>query len=156
MKFGTFLLVDDYCADNYANRRLIGAASMVEDIQECVSTDAALAYLRSPERPRIDLILVDINMPRKSGFQFADEYHELSPRLKAGTLVVMLSASLNLNDQRRAESHPAIDGFMQKPVIVPELRNFLAKFENRAGLAVSANAGLPRRPDCRWPQRALR
>jgi CheY-like chemotaxis protein len=132
MKFGTFLLIDDCPADNFANRRLIGAALMVGDIQECTSTDAALAYLRSPGRPHIDLILVDINMPRKSGFEFADEYYELSPRLKAGTLVVMLSASLNPNDQRRADSHPAVDGFMQKPVIVPELRNFLTKFENRA------------------------
>ncbi len=132
MKLGTVLLVDDCSADTYANRRLIGAASMVRDIQECASADAALAYVRSPGRPHIDLILVDINMPRKSGFEFADDYHELPPLLKAGTLVVMLSASLNPKDQRRAESHPAIDGFMQKPVIVPELRNFLAKFENRA------------------------
>ncbi len=138
MKFGTFLLVDDCSADNYANRRLIGAASMVQDIQECASADAALAYLRSPGRPHIDLILVDINMPRKGGFEFADDYHELPPRLKAGTLVVMLSASLNPNDRRRAESHPAIDGFMQKPVIVPELQSFLAKFENRA-VAIQAD-----------------
>ncbi len=131
-QLGTILLIDDCAADNYANRRLLRAASVAQDIHECASADAALAYLRSPGRPHVDLILVDNNMPRKNGFRFADDYQLLHPELKAGTLVVMLSASLNPNDQRRAESHPAIDGFMQKPVDVPQLLSFLSRFGDRA------------------------
>ncbi len=131
-RLGTILLIDDCSADNYANRRLIGAAKLTRDIIECASADAALTYLCSPGRPHIDLILVDNNMPRKNGFQFADEYQKLRPEIKAGTLVVMVSASLNPVDRRRAESHPAINGFMQKPVIIPQLLSFLARFENRA------------------------
>jgi CheY-like chemotaxis protein len=126
-RLGTILLIDDCSADTYANRRVLGAASVAQDIRACDSADAALAYLRSPGRPRVDLILVDVNMPCKNGFEFADDYQLLDPELKAGAPVVMLSASLNPSDLRRAENHPAIDGFMEKPVNVPELLGFLSR-----------------------------
>ena len=103
---GIILLIDDCSADNYANRRRLGAASVAQDIRECSSADAALTYLRSPGRPPVDLILVDNNMPRKNGFQFADDYQQLHPELKAGTLVVMLSASLNPHDQLPCRKSP--------------------------------------------------
>jgi CheY-like chemotaxis protein len=131
-QLGTVLLIDDCSADNYVNRRLLRSASVAQDIRECNSADSALSYIGSPGRPHIDLILVDNAMPRKSGFKFADDYHKLDPELKLGTLVVMLSASLNPNDQLRAEKHPAIHGFMEKPVNVPHLLSFLERFGDRA------------------------
>ncbi len=126
-KLDTILIVDDNSADNYANRRLLTKAAIARDVRDFTSAEAALAYLRSPGRPYINLILVDINMPRMNGFQFADEYEQLYPELKANTRVVMLSASLNHADQQRAEGHPAIDGFMQKPIDIAQLQSFLSR-----------------------------
>ncbi len=129
-KLETVLLIDDSSAEIYANRRRLTMASMAREIHEFTSADAALTFLRSPGRLHVDLIFVDINMPRMNGFQFADEYERLYPELSAGTLVVMLSGSLNPADRRRAESHPAIDGFMQKPIDIPQLQAFLKKYED--------------------------
>jgi CheY-like chemotaxis protein len=131
-KLETILIVDDSSADNYAGRRLLTKAAIARDVRDFTSAEAALAYLRSPGRPHINLILVDINMPRMNGFQFADEYEQLYPELKANTRVVMLSASLNPADQQRAESHPAIDGFMQKPIDIGQLQIFLSRLEEEA------------------------
>jgi CheY-like chemotaxis protein len=132
-KLETILIVDDSSADNYANRRLLTKAAIACDVRDFTSAEAALAYLRSPGRPHINLILVDINMPRMNGFKFADEYQQLYSELKANTRVVMLSASLNPADQQRAESHPAIDGFMQKPIDIAQLQSFLSKLGHQAG-----------------------
>jgi hypothetical protein len=44
----------------------------------------------------------------------------------------MLSASLNPADQQRAECHPAIDGFMQKPIDIAQLQNFLSRLGDQA------------------------
>jgi CheY-like chemotaxis protein len=126
-KLETILIVDDNSADNYANRRLLTKAAIARDVRDFTSAEAALAYLRSPGRPYVDLILVDLNMPRMNGFQFADAYEQLYPELKINTRVVMLSASLNLADQQLAESHPAIDGFMQKPIDIKKLQSFLSR-----------------------------
>ncbi|MFZ1110498.1 MAG: response regulator [Rhodomicrobium sp.] len=131
-KLETILIVDDSSADNYANRRLLTKAAIARDVRDFTSAEAALAYLRSPGRPYINLILVDINMPRMNGFKFADEYEQLYPELKANTRVVMLSASLNPADQQRAENHPAIDGFMQKPIDMAQLQSFLSRLEDQA------------------------
>jgi CheY-like chemotaxis protein len=127
-KLGTILLIDDCSADIYANRRVLRAASVALNIRECASADAGLEYLRSPDCPPIDLILVDLNMPCKNGFDFANEYQELRSESYDSTPVVMLSASLNPVDQLRAESHPAIDGFMEKPVDVAQLLSFLSRY----------------------------
>lgn len=92
------------------------------DIHEFNYAEDALGFLRTPDRPQLDMLLVDINMPRMSGFEFADAYAELYPELKGPAPVYILSSSLNPDDAAKAEAHPAISGFLQKPVGADTLR----------------------------------
>ena len=62
------------------------------------------------------MLFIDINMPRMDGFEFADAYMELYPELRGGAPLYIVSSSLNPDDRARAEAHPAVSGYIEKPV----------------------------------------
>ncbi|MEM6639811.1 MAG: response regulator, partial [Pseudomonadota bacterium] len=64
----------------------------------------------------VNIIFVDINLPRMDGFEFADLYQESFPELRSRVRLYMLSGSINPADRVRAEQHPAISGFFEKPL----------------------------------------
>ena len=77
------------------------------------SVDSAIAF--AEKLPHVDLFLVDINMPQKSGFDLLDEvrHHE---RLKE-SLVVAVSAGTFEHDTARINKY-AFDGFISNPLLV--------------------------------------
>lgn len=110
------LIIDDVAADRFFARR--GLRKLYPDvaIHEFSYADEALAFLKSPNRDKLDLVLVDINMPRMDGFEFAEAYQQLYPELKGSAEVYVMSSSINPDDQSRALAFPEIAGFLTKPV----------------------------------------
>lgn len=121
------MLVDDNKPDNFLHKLTMQKAGFAEEILEFKYADDALSFLRTPGRAPVDLILLDLNMPRMDGFEFADAFAALYPELKSNTVLVMLSGSINPSDQRRADAHPAIDGFLVKPVDLDALNGVLER-----------------------------
>lgn len=119
-------IVDDVSEDRYFMKRRINKVSPEHEVQEFRYAEDALKHLRSPERDHLDVIILDINMPRMNGFEFADAFSQLYDELRGNTRVYMLSASINPADRARAEAHPAIAGFLQKPLTAADLQNILA------------------------------
>ncbi len=89
------------------------------------SVDAALSY--AEKLPRVDLFLVDINMPGKSGFEMLEGVRA-NGRLAAAK-VVAITAGTFAEDVAKARS-AGFDGFMSKPlkttVFGPQLQRILA------------------------------
>ena len=108
-------LIEDRAEDRFFLRHALREASLPCELVEFSSAEAALDYLGSPDRPRLDLILVDISMPRMSGFEFADAYEQLYPEFKGDAKIYVLTSSIDPNDRRMAQAHPAITGFLEKP-----------------------------------------
>lgn len=132
-KLSCILLIDDDEPTNFINRMIIeevGAADQIKIMQEGKS---ALEYLArceegSPTHPCPDLILLDVNMPAMDGWEFLSQYKELSKGQKAEIVVVMLTTSLNPDDQTRAGRIPEISGFRNKPLTADLLRQILTDF----------------------------
>ena len=61
------LLVEDDEADALLIEEAMLERGMTRSIQRVGDGLAALEYLRDPERPRPDLIVLDLNMPRMNG-----------------------------------------------------------------------------------------
>jgi CheY-like chemotaxis protein len=88
-------LVDDNPADLDLTRDLLASAAHPRRISAVVDGEDAIAFLRhqgkyvSAERP--DLIILDLNLPRKNGWQVLEEVKS-DPKLRT-TPVVIFSTS---------------------------------------------------------------
>lgn len=121
------LVLDDSEEDRFFARRALTKMYPDAVLHEFSYVEEALKFLRSPQRPLLDILLVDINMPRMDGFQFADAYKELYPELRGHAPVVITSSSLNPADQANAAQHPAIAGYVEKPLTRQGIEDLLPK-----------------------------
>jgi len=110
------LLVDDCDADRYFFKRSLRKVAPEAEVVEFTYAQDALTYLKTPGRRQVDLVFVDINMPRVNGFEFADAYQALYPELRGHARLFVCSSSINPADRQRSAEHPVIDGFYEKPV----------------------------------------
>ena len=113
------LLIDDSEADNYFHEMIIREANCTKNIVAVTNGEAALKFLSTPidgSYPKPDLIFLDINMPRMNGWEFIDAYDKLPADQRGNNLVVMLTTSLNPDDDQRAKENPHIESFINKPL----------------------------------------
>lgn len=128
------LLVDDDIATNYINSLVIRNAEIDADIKIMEKATSALEFLTCTgdysdlaEPPCPGLILLDINMPVMSGWDFMEEYEKLPAEQKARYIVVMLSSSLNRDDVEKAANNKDIAAFLHKPLEEKDILSLVQK-----------------------------
>jgi CheY-like chemotaxis protein len=124
------LLIDDDEPTNFLNKLTIEQAGCARHIRIAQGGQAALDYLRgSPDEwVRPDLIFLDINMPAMDGWEFLAQYRTLPPEKKADTVLIMLTTSLNPDDEKRTMAIPEVFGFEHKPLNQAGLEKLLNKY----------------------------
>ena len=120
-KLSCILLIDDDEPTNFLNRAALEETGCAERIEVAQSGEAALSYLRQADEPGSpypipNLIFLDINMPAMDGWEFLAQYNVLRKTQQAEVVVVMLTTSLNPEDEIKARTIPAISGFRCKPL----------------------------------------
>ncbi|MEM1094874.1 MAG: response regulator [Bacteroidota bacterium] len=108
------VLIDDSTADLFLNQMVLEESGRVSQIDTYTYADEALAALTTPDAPPVDLILLDINMPRMNGFEFAEAY-EAAVDLDTAPVILMLSTSKHEEDTRRAQQYACIRAYINKP-----------------------------------------
>jgi CheY-like chemotaxis protein len=124
------LLIDDDEPTNFLNKLTLEQSGCARHIRIAPSGQAALDYLRgSPEDcPRPDLIFLDINMPAMDGWEFLGLYRTLPKEKKAETILIMLTTSLNPDDEKRTREIPEVSGFEHKPLNQGSLEKLLNRY----------------------------
>jgi CheY-like chemotaxis protein len=102
-------------------QRIIKRSGLVGDVLPFIYAEDALAYLKSPDSKPIDVIFLDINMPRMNGFEFLSAATEALGAGFARMVVVMLTTSLEKSDRVRANDYPVVRRFINKPLTVDHL-----------------------------------
>lgn len=125
------LLVKDSAADVRLTREALKDAKVLNTVNVVWDGVEAMAYLRREgkyaDAPHADLILLDLNMPRKDGREVLAEVKG-DPDLKH-IPVVILTVSQAEEDILKAYDHHA-NCFITKPVTLSEFFKMVASIEN--------------------------
>jgi len=108
------ILIDDDEATNVYHDIIVKQADIVEKYQIFDGALSALEFLKT-KKETPDLILLDINMPKMTGWEFLEEYKKLNHTANPPK-VIMLTTSLGAFDKKQAEYNSIVSGFRQKPL----------------------------------------
>ncbi len=132
----TILLVDDNPDDTYLFERAWKTAAISNPLAVVSDGDQAIAYLTGAEpfSNRLNhafplIVLVDLNMPRKNGFELI-EWIRQQPHLKSLTVEVITS-SMRPQDVERALQLGA-NSFYVKPGRIDDLVDLLRSWHRNA------------------------
>ncbi len=126
----TILLVDDNKADVDLVRRSLSTGPDAPRLMVAEDGAEALRMLRetpSREHARPDLILLDLNLPRKDGHQVLAEIKE-DPRLRRIPVVVLTSSSAERDIASAYELHA--NCYLTKPMDIDGFTNALRSIQD--------------------------
>ena len=123
-KFNRIMLVDDDVNTNIYNEIILNQVKAAEEILVYQNGKQALDFLETADK-KVDLIFLDINMPIMNGWQFLEKYKELEDAKKAGSVVVMLTTSMNSEDKEKAFEYGVVGDFISKPLSPEALQEIL-------------------------------
>ena len=117
-------LVDDSVASNLLNQKLIESLNKEIYVESYTMAESAINKLKK-EDVKVDLILLDINMPAMDGWEFIEEFQSIKEKLKLNCRLILLSTSLNPKDRNRSQETEVVDQYIQKPLSRERLKDIL-------------------------------
>lgn len=118
------LIVEDDIADQFLHEATVMEGFPDAKIYFARDGEEALQYIVE-DSIYIDLILLDINMPRMNGLEFLEKYRELTGAPKI-PVVVLLTSSYQDEDKKSASDYECVKDYLTKP-LTPEQLNSLKK-----------------------------
>jgi CheY-like chemotaxis protein len=123
----SILLVEDDPGDVILVREALANPPSGRSIEVARDGVEALARLRDPAQPLPDLVLLDLNLPRKDGREVLAEIRG-DPRLRMLTVVVLSTSEAHLDIARSYELHA--NAYVTKPVELESFRRVVREIDH--------------------------
>ncbi|MBL0030777.1 MAG: response regulator [Bacteroidetes bacterium] len=115
-----FLIVDDDPQNNSLSRMAIRKVLGNVPVKDFEVPETGLEYIgkdfETGSSDEKTVLLLDINMPTMTGWEFLEEFDKLSENIKMQFQIFMLSSSVDPSDIERATSNPLVTDFIEKPL----------------------------------------
>lgn len=122
--FNNAYLIDDVPNTLYLHRYFLDAYDFTNNLLEFQDASEAINLILSDHSEDRNLIFLDLNMPIMSGWEFVDIISaELPPKQLETTTIVLVSSSCNPKDVSRAEAHPYIYAYIEKPFMPEDIES---------------------------------
>lgn len=120
-QYRKIVLIDDDSLTNIINKRIIHLVNL--DIEVVVFTDIAAAeeFLKSADKSGDYLILLDVNFPFSSGWDFLENYQQFHVQSK----VIVLSSSIDTIDRDKARKYPMVIDYITKPLSLEMVKEMI-------------------------------
>lgn len=111
------LLIDDDEVFIFLTTKMLQSAGGVGNISVSYSAMEAIHFLEMTDEKQFpDVVLLDLNMPGLSGWDFLDFYGILYPKFKKVPALYVVSSSIADNDEQRAMKLRGVTGYLAKPL----------------------------------------
>ena len=112
------LLIDDDPITIFLTQRLLAHEGLSDTSASFQSPTEALAFLlgQIPAGLVPRVILLDLNMPLISGWDFLDLLKPYQMQLQDQCVVYLLTSAINPSDEARAAAYPLVAGVLLKPL----------------------------------------
>jgi len=114
-----FILIDDDPMNNLISKLTIEMTLGECDIKAFVNPELGFEYVQSEFSKLADtsaLLLLDINMPIMSGWEFLELFDNLSYSIKERVRICILSSSIDDRDKERSYANKNVVDFLVKPL----------------------------------------
>jgi CheY-like chemotaxis protein len=116
-----YLLIDDDSIIQFVHRNVIAQFDSAAEVESVMSAAEGIAALEDGLEVGVpDVIMLDINMPILSGFDFLDELIANHPAvydaLREKSCLYLLTSSVNPRDVERAKAYEIIASLLPKPL----------------------------------------
>jgi response regulator RpfG family c-di-GMP phosphodiesterase len=117
-----FLIIDDDPINNFICRKTIQMHINEPSLFSFTEATHALDFLSS--KPYIEfgdcstILLLDLNMPLFSGWDFLDAFHRLQENVKVRHKIYVLTSSHNPEDLDRAKGNCYVKDYIVKPILL--------------------------------------
>ena len=112
------LLIDDDPISTSLTEQLLRHEGLSDTAASFHSPTEALAFLlkQIPDGLVPQVILLDLNMPQISGWDFLDLLKRHQVQLQDQCIVYLLTSSMAPSDEMRARKYPLVAGLLHKPL----------------------------------------
>ena len=113
-------IIDDDKANNFLTRIMLEDAGLT-NFRQFKLVDEAMDELKRITAEKLEdeypgLILLDLNMPIKTGWDFLEEFRNLPEEITSKSRIYLLTSSDFRGDHEKAKSYPEVLDFIDKPV----------------------------------------
>lgn len=116
--YSNILLIDDDHLNNILNRQFLVFSMPNANITTFQDASLVVEYLRTGKLQVPDLILLDINMPEMSGWEFLF----MLDRYEIECDVMILSSSLHWDDIEKSKTFSRVKSYIEKPLTEENIR----------------------------------
>ncbi len=115
-----FILIDDDPMNNLICKLTIEMTLGQTDVKAFVNPESGLEYIQThfsnATSDASALLLLDINMPIMSGWEFLEMFDNLSFEVKDRVKICILSSSIDERDKERSYANKNVLDFLVKPL----------------------------------------